>query len=201
MAIHLRCARNDGKFGAAFLKNPPITLVEPCAALLGGYGDALRKGWSPNTMVDVSADELAAVEADGQAFLADLTAQGGLVKHADGSETERLPSRLFWISDGEFCGSIGLRFERGSEELPPFVPGHIGYAVVPWKRRRGYATAALRLILPVARAEGLARVTVSCDADNLASEKVITANGGMLIEEILRDAETGKAKLVFRIDT
>lgn len=183
------------------LKNPTITLVEPSLELLGGYADALRQGWSPNTIIDVSADELAAVEEDPVAFIDDLTANRGTIKHADGSETERLPSRLFWISDGEFCGSIGLRFERGTEELPHFVPGHIGYTIVPWKRRRGYATAALGLILPVARAEGLARVTVSCDADNIASEKVIVANGGVLIEEVLRDAETGKAKLIFRIAT
>ncbi|HEY4343462.1 MAG TPA: GNAT family N-acetyltransferase [Parvibaculum sp.] len=183
------------------MKKSPIELVDPSKKLLPGYADALRKGWSPNTIIDVSADELAAVEADPRAFLDDLTANRGTIKHADGSETERLPSRLFWISDGEFCGSIGLRFERGTEELPPFVPGHIGYTIVPWKQRRGYATAALGLILPVARAEGLARVTVSCDADNVASEKVIVSNGGVLIEEVLRDAETGKPKLVFRITT
>ena len=188
-------------FGMMSLKKSPVTLVEPSAALLPGYAEALRRGWSPNTMRDVSADELAAVEADPQAFLADLTAPGGTIKHADGSETPRLPSRLFWISDGEFCGAIGLRFQPGTEELPPFVPGHIGYTVVPWKQRRGYATAALGLILPVARAEGLARVTVSCDAENEASEKVIIANGGVLVGEEPHDAETGKAKLIFRIAT
>jgi predicted acetyltransferase len=39
--------------------------------------------------------------------------------------------------DGEFCGSIGLRWLPGTEELPPHCLGHIGYAVVPWKRRLG----------------------------------------------------------------
>ena len=171
------------------------------AALLGGYTAALRRGWSPNTMRDVSADELEAVEADPDAFLADLTDPGGTVKASDGSEKPRLPFRLYWISDGEFCGSIGLRFARGTEELPVYVPGHIGYAIVPWKQRRGYATAALGLILPVAREEGLRRVVVSCDADNEGSKKVILANGGVLIGEVASDPETGKPKLTFRIET
>ncbi len=180
---------------------PRITLVEPCVDLLDGYTAALRRGWSPNTMRDVSADELEAVEADRAAFLADLNNQDGTILMADGSEKPRLPFRLYWISDGEFCGSIGLRFARGTDALPAYVPGHIGYAIVPWKRRRGYATAALGLILPVAREEGLRRVVVSCDADNEGSKKVILANGGVLVGEIPSDPETGKPKLNFRIET
>lgn len=183
------------------MNTPPIKLVQPCAALLEGYAEALRRGWSPNTMRDVSADELQAVEADPEAFLADLTDQDGMVQMADGSEKPRLPFRLFWISDGEFCGAIGLRFMRGSEELPSYVPGHIGYTIVPWKQRRGYATAALGLVLAVAREEGLRHVVISCDADNEGSKKVILANGGVLAGEIARDAETGKPKLNFRIET
>lgn len=180
---------------------PRIHLIEPCAALLDGYAAALRRGWSPNTMQDVSADELEAVEADPAGFLRDLTDGDGTVTLADGREMQRLPFRLFWISDGDFCGSIGLRFRRGTEELPAHVPGHIGYAVVPWKRRLGYATAALALILPVARDEGLARVLVTCDADNDASKRVIVANGGVLVGLTPRDPETGKPKLSYWIET
>jgi predicted acetyltransferase len=65
-----------------------------------------------------------------------------------------LPFRLFWIHDGDFCGSINLRFVRGSEELPPCVSGHVGSAVVPWKRRRGYATRVRAKRLPIVRAAG-----------------------------------------------
>lgn len=187
--------------GAKVLENPPITLLAPNAALLDGYADALRRGWSPNTMQDVSADELEAVEADPEAFLRDLTNDEGTVRLADGSTMPRLPFRLFWIYDGDFCGAIGLRFRRGSETLPPHVPGHIGYSIVPWKQRRGYATRALSLILPVARVEGMARVLVTCDADNLASKKVIEANGGRLFGVTPRDPETGKPKLSYWIET
>ena len=178
-----------------------ISLVAPCAALLGGYAAALRAGWSPNTMRDVSAEELEAVEADPEGFLRDLTDEKGMVTLADGSHVPRLPFRIFWIDDGEFCGAIGLRFQRSTEDLPPHVPGHIGYSIVPWKRRRSYATRALRLILPVARAEGLRRVLVTCDADNEASRKVIAANGGVLDGFTPHDPETGRPKLSYWIRT
>ncbi len=174
------------------MTTPIITLVKPAAALLERYAAALRAGWSPNTMRDVSAEELAAVEADPALFLDELTAKVGLIKLADGCKVPRLPSRLFWISDGDFCGSIGLRFQPGRADLPDYVPGHIGYSVVPWKQRRGIATRALALLLPIAWAEGLRHVTISCDSDNIASQKVITANGGVLRAE-------AAGKYVYRI--
>ena len=119
----------------------------------------------------------------------------------DGTEVPRLPGCERWIWDGDFCGRINLRFMEGTEALPAFVSGHIGYAVVPWKRRRGYATEALRLMLPLARAEGLSGVEITCDADNEASRRVIVANGGVLLGTGLDWAEPTKRKLVFRVPT
>jgi predicted acetyltransferase len=102
--------------------------------------------------------------------------------------------------DGEFCGTIGFRWKPGTTELPPHCMGHIGYSVVPWKRRRGYATRALELLLPMARAEGLAHVDITTDLDNLASQRVIEANGGQLVERFRKPAAFGDAEgLRFRI--
>jgi len=69
--------------------------------------------------------------------------------------------------DGEFCGSIGFRWQPGTTALPPYCLGHIGYSAVPWKRGNGYATTALRLLLSDARARGLAFVELTTDADNI----------------------------------
>ncbi|ALA19858.1 acetyltransferase [Chelatococcus sp. CO-6] len=157
-----------------------MELVAPSPERLPGYEAALEKGWSSDTTRDVSQEQLTALRADPGSFIEGLTDQNGTVTLADGRVVPRLPFHLFWIWDGEFCGSIMLRFRPGTEELPPYTPGHIGYSVVPWKQRRGYATAALGLLLPIAKAEGLERILITCKDTNLASIKVIEANGGVL---------------------
>jgi predicted acetyltransferase len=103
--------------------------------------------------------------------------------------------------DGEFCGNIGLRWQPGTSELPPYCLGHIGYSVVPWKRRKGYATAALKQILPEAKKAGLAYVYITAEPDNLPSQKVILANGGVLLGRFQKVKAYGdnKESLRFRI--
>ncbi len=177
----------------------PLRLVPPCRALLGGYADALARGWSPNTEQDVSRQELASLRRDPGAFVADLVSQEGSIVLGDGRIVPRLPFRLFWIHDGAFVGSINFRYRPGTEALPDYCSGHIGYAVVPWKRRRGYATWALGAVLAMAPEIGLPGVIVTCDEDNDASRRVIEANGGRLVELRPHPRDAGRQKLVFRI--
>lgn len=181
-------------------------LVVPSRALLAGYQAALRQGWSPDTMRPQAAEEeLARIAADADGFLAgciDREARGGPVTLPDGSQVPRLPGYRLWISDGEFCGSIGLRWVPGSTELPPHVLGHIGYAVVPWKRNRGYATRALAAMLRRAREEGLPEVIITTDVDNVASQRVIEANGGTSPERFVRGPQYGHSEgLRYRVHT
>lgn len=69
------------------------------------------------------------------------------------------------------------------------VGGHIGYDVRPSARRRGHATAMLRAALPVAYGLDIESALVMCDVDNIASRKVIEANGG-----IFEDQRGGKLR-------
>jgi predicted acetyltransferase len=179
----------------------PVRLIAPARAHLDQYADALAQGWSPDNTRDVSAEQLVALPADPEAFLADLVSQEGEITLWDGRRVPKLPSVRRWIWDGSFCGVISLRHQPGTEELPDHVLGHIGYAVVPWKRRRGYATAALRLMLDEAAALGLARVMVNCSDDNIVSRRVIMANRGVLARAFELPAFPGETEMVFWVPT
>ena len=182
-----------------------MDLVWPALEYLPGYEDALRRGWSPdNVGGEVAArEQLTLIEQDAAGFVAGLVdreARGGPITLADGSTVPRLPGYQRWMWDGEFCGSMGFRWQPGTEALPPTCLGHNGYAVVPWKRGRGYASAALRLLLPEARTEGLRYVEITTDVDNVASQRVVLANGGILAEEFVKpDSLGGSRGLRYRI--
>src|SRR4029078_2412179 len=117
----------------------------------------------------------------------------------DGRKVPRIPGPIFWIWDGTFCGQINLRYQTAALYRPPYVSGHVGYAIVPWKQRQGIATAALRVLLPIAAVRGLPKVLITCDEDNDASRKVIERAGGIFAGSARSD-EHG-AKLLFWAQT
>jgi len=157
---------------------------------------ALKAGWSADNLrgAAAAAEELERIQQDEALFIAsqvDREAKGEPVKLPDGSEVRRLPGFRRWMWDGEFCGVIGFRWQPGTEELPPHCLGHIGYAVVPWKRSRGYATLALADTLPLARAEGLRYVEITTDPENIPSQRVIEANRGVLDGRFTKPSQFG----------
>jgi predicted acetyltransferase len=182
------------------MSKPILTLEPPRLELLPAYADALARGWSPNNVRDVSAEHLAAIRADPAAFVASILSQTGTVALPDGSEVPKLPSRVRWLWDGEFAGQIGLRWQPGTDALPAHVLGHVGYAVVPWKRRRGYATEALRLMLGEAREVGLTRIEITTDKGNAASLRVIESNAGRFIEEFVNRSFGEEVRLRYAIE-
>lgn len=186
-------------------KESALQLLIPSLAHLDAYADALRRGWSPDNvrLAEAAREELELIAEDRAAFVAQLddrAAKRGPVTLPDGSQVPRLPGYRRWMWDGDFCGSIGFRWQPGTSTLPAYCLGHIGYSVVPWKQRRGYATQALALLLPEARREGLDYVELTTDPDNLPSQKVVTANGGVLVKRFRKEPAYGQTEaLLFRI--
>lgn len=179
-------------------------LVRPTLEHLPSYIEAVKLGWSSDSHVPAAPERtLRRIEESPETFLArfdDPLALAGPVELPDGSSVPRIPGIGRWMWDGAFCGTISLRWQPGTTELPPTCLGHIGYSVVPWKQRKGYATAALRMILPEARERGLPFVDVVTTVGNIASQRVILANGGELLEEFEIPATNGGGRaLRFRI--
>jgi predicted acetyltransferase len=103
---------------------------------------------------------------------------------------------LVAVAGSEIVGRVSIRFEL-NEFLENFG-GHVGYCVRPGHRRQGFAREILRQALVIARAEGVDRVLVTCDEDNLPSARAIEANAGVL--EDIRAEPDGTDKRRYWID-
>jgi predicted acetyltransferase len=184
----------------------PLRLVVPAPIHLPSYRDALERGWSPDDVNGWAAAlrELDWIDRAPQDFLFaldDPQARGAPLTLPDGTTRPRLPSVRRWLWDGEFCGSIGLRWQPGTERLPAHVLGHIGFAIVPWKRGHGLAAWALTALLPYARTQGLRHIEITTDPDNIAAQKTIERCGGLLVEQSSGRGRIGDMVILnYRID-
>lgn len=85
---------------------------------------------------------------------------------------------VHWLIDrGEYIGQASVRPDLATPYLITYG-GHIGYSIRPTRRGRKYGKRILKLALEKSRRVGLDRVLVTCDADNLASKRIIESNGG-----------------------
>ncbi|NEG70117.1 GNAT family N-acetyltransferase [Bifidobacterium choloepi] len=105
-----------------------------------------------------------------------------------------MPSTTFLaVATGDDGAERLVGFLDFRHELNDFLfrfGGHIGYSVLPEERRRGYATAMLDEAKAIGHDWGLDRILVTCARDNVASAKVIEANGGALENEVAEDDGT-----------
>jgi predicted acetyltransferase len=123
---------------------------------------------------------------DFAAFTAALIDQAHGLSPAQGGA----PQSTYWAVVGkDVVGTIRLR-HRLTESLR-LEGGNVGYDVAPAWRNRGYASAMLATLKPVARQFGLERLLLTCDADNLPSARVIRKNGGVYDGQS-RSSATGK---------
>lgn len=80
-------------------------------------------------------------------------------------------------NDDKLLGMIQIRHDF-NDYLEKFG-GHIGYSVKPSERRKGYAKKMLEMALPFCKQLGLKKVLITCNDNNIGSEKTILDNGGI----------------------
>jgi predicted acetyltransferase len=165
-----------------------LRLVDPTPALEAEFREMAAE-WR-----EVGVDKFADAFGDFHAYVAALERQ----KDPQNLPPDWVPGSTFWLvtEEGRVVGTSRLRYW-----LVPHLEvegGHIGYDVRPSARRRGYGTALLSLTLGKARDLGLEEVLVTCDADNVASVRIIEGNGGQQINQAVSD-ESGKLVNRYRI--
>jgi len=84
--------------------------------------------------------------------------------------------------DEQLAGRIDLRI--GYTETVLLYVGQIGYYVMPVFRGQHYAERACRLLLPLARAHGMAELWITCNPDNIPSRRTCERLGAALIDII-----------------
>lgn len=100
-------------------------------------------------------------------------------------------------SDNKIVGMIDIRHSLENEFLAVYG-GHIGYAIRPSERKKGYATQMLVMALEYAASINLSKVMLACYADNTASLKTITKCGGVFSES--KKYMDGKSINIYWID-
>lgn len=95
-------------------------------------------------------------------------------------------TELWYVREPDYIGTLVIRHELTPSLL--YDGGNIGYHVVPAHRRQGHATAMLGAACERCRRDGMRRLLLTCRPENLASRRVIEANGGVLdsADDLLR---------------
>lgn len=116
---------------------------------------------------------------------------GALVNKLEGYEQglgvgeDYVPNSTYWLYESDtdkIVGAVNIRHFLNDRLLAYW--GHIGYGIRPDERKKGYATAALRMALDICRDLGIEKALVSCYKYNTGSARVIMNNGGVLENEV-----------------
>ena len=94
----------------------------------------------------------------------------------------KVPSTTYWLyADGIPVGFGKLR--HCLSDALRTAGGHIGYAIAPQYRGKGYGKELLRLLVREAYEMGIDKVLVTVRLDNLVSQAVALANGGVITDK------------------
>jgi predicted acetyltransferase len=153
-----------------------MELVLPTVDYKKSYLSAQREFRDEGTFADIDVNELK-LHFENHLRTLYLHSQGRSIPNGF------VPSTEYWMVERAiFVGRLSLRHYLNAS-LEQFG-GHIGYAVRPTERKKGFATEALSMVLPKAKQMGLNQVLLTCDDSNVGSIRVIEKNGGLMQDKI-----------------
>jgi predicted acetyltransferase len=168
-------------------------LVAPAPRYRRSFLEALREGFRRGSQPVAGAGRIRQLESDFEEYLREITDQGGTIRLPTGQIVPKVPYSVFWlIEDEEFIGEASIRHELNDWLLKE--GGHVGYGIRPSRRRQGYGRLILALALEECRKLDIERVLVTCDDGNVASARIIEANGGQLENVITDPAGRGRLR-------
>lgn len=104
-------------------------------------------------------------------------------------------TQFFYIRKADNCLVGMIQIRHSFDDYLSEYGGHIGYAIRPSERRKGYATSMLHAVLPYCREIGLDKILITCIDGNIGSEKTIRNNGGVYESAVY---ESGKNRWLKR---
>lgn len=116
------------------------------------------------------------------------------IKNTDDKENQFPKSSVFFLRDDEIGKIVGFFiFRHNLNFWDDAISGwHIGYGIIPSERWKWYGKDWLKLLLQEAKKLSFEKVFISCDDDNIASSKVIEANGWELEKYTERNGVKGR---------
>lgn len=112
--------------------------------------------------------------------------------------------KMMLVGRDEKIGRIELR--TGTTHNIVMYAGHVSFRVYPEHRGHRYAAKACKLLLPLARRQGLKALWITCNPDNVASRRTCELAVGELVEivDLPQDTDMYQAgerqKRRYRID-
>lgn len=94
----------------------------------------------------------------------------------------------FLMEDDNIVGIGSLRLNPENNSELSIYGGHIGYGIIPSKRKQGYGSMFLHLLIKKAACFGLKEIMITCREENIGSSFVIENNFG-IFKDIVYDSD------------
>lgn len=149
-------------------------LVLPCEEYRSSFLEAIAEQPADQKLSRLEGNSFTSYQGDWNAFLHNLE----LARKGENLPSHWMPETVYWlVEDGKFLGRLAIRHMLNDHLRT--IGGHIGYAIRPSERGKGYGSLILTLGLTKAKELGINPALLTCLSTNIASKKIIESHGGV----------------------